>query len=116
MRHFRIITLSVSGRGKRILESGQVVTENDLPADPDRISELIKGKYIEEVDAPKSVKKEPESNDNGGGPGNPPGGNDEKKAFDDITVKDLRTELLTKGIDFNSNAPKAELYELYKNS
>ncbi len=47
MRTFKIIALSVSGRGKKIFKARSTAREDELPAGA--IDRLIAGKYIEEV-------------------------------------------------------------------
>lgn len=56
-RTFKIITLSVGGKGNKIYKSGDVVKESHFPNGI--IDELIKGKFIEETDSEEEEVKVP---------------------------------------------------------
>ena len=49
VRMFKVIALSVGGRGNKIFESGQTISENHLPSNT--ADSLVKSKHIEEVDS-----------------------------------------------------------------
>lgn len=51
MKNFKVIALSCSGKGKRIYSSGDIIAENGFPEGT--IEELIKGKFIEEINEEK---------------------------------------------------------------
>lgn len=54
MRTFKVIALSVSGKGKKVYSAGQEIDENGFP--DGSIDSLINGKYIEEIKVVKAAK------------------------------------------------------------
>lgn len=56
MRKFKVIALSVSGRGKKIYSSGDEVDENGFPEGI--ADELVKGNYIREITDEVPAKNE----------------------------------------------------------
>jgi len=55
MRKFKVIALSVSGKGKKIYSSGDEVLESGFP--DGIVDDLVKGKYIKEVEESKAEKE-----------------------------------------------------------
>ena len=55
MRKFKVIALSVGANGNRICNAGEIVTEAMF--DPGRADELVKQKFLEEVDSDEKEQK-----------------------------------------------------------
>jgi len=54
---YKVIALSVSGKGKKIFSAGDVVSENDFPTGS--IQSLLKGGYIQLIEKAKVVSEKP---------------------------------------------------------
>lgn len=54
---YKVIALSVSGKGKKIFSAGDVVNESDFPSGS--VESLVKGGYIKEI-ASKAKVYEPQ--------------------------------------------------------
>lgn len=61
MRTFKVIALSVSGKGKKIYSAGDVIGEDGFPIGS--IDSLTSGGYIEEIKVEKKAKVLDESKD-----------------------------------------------------
>ncbi len=59
MRHFKVIALSVGGKGNNVYHSQQVLPEDCF----ENVDELVAGKFLELVEEPKeTVEKEQTEN------------------------------------------------------
>lgn len=103
MKKYKVIALSVGGRGNRIFHSGDEVLESNFP--DGNAAELVRGGFLKEIG-----EGEGETPATDLGEGQPdvtvtPIGN--------IAVKKLKSDLTSAGIGYDHAASKEELYELW---
>lgn len=55
MKRFKVIALSCSGKGKRIFDSGDIVTEADFPEST--AAELVDKGFLLEIKWPEKIKE-----------------------------------------------------------
>lgn len=57
MKKYKVIALSVSGKGKKIFESGDTVTEDNFPEG--NAEALVKTGHLKHMDEPVNIKPNP---------------------------------------------------------
>lgn len=102
MSVYRVKSLSVGGKGNKIFNSGDLVTQANFAA---KVEELEKGGYLEKVEDKVPEDAETEA--------------DKLEAiraseYKKLSKADVVTTLLEAGKEFDDKATKAELYELWK--
>lgn len=97
MAKYKVIALSVGGKKNKIYSSGDVVTESDFPEG--NIKFLIDGKYVEEIGGAVTIEKVEK---------------EESPTIEEITKKDLISELKAKGFKVDETESKKDLFEKWK--
>lgn len=125
MAKYIIIPLACSGKGNRVFKNGDIVDENKFPIGA--IPELIEKGFIKLYDpgdaagtvnsagTAGAVPTGNEGDATGSGNGNPgdaAGATGQKTGIDEWTVKELKIELINRGIPFAPAANKTTLFEL----
>lgn len=115
MKEYTVIALSVGGLNNKVYSAGDTVKETNFK--PGRADELVrlgflnpKQNVVKEEKVIPLVKPQPI----------PPAPVQEKdseaKMIDEITVKELKEDLIKRGVSFKPNATKKELFDLWINS
>ena len=104
-KRYKVIALSVGGRGKKIFNSGDEVSASNFP--DGNAEELVKSDFLKPIGV--SDTDEPEQGTDLG-EGQPEVG---KTPIGKIAVKKLKTDLAAAGIEFEATATKEELYDLW---
>jgi len=121
MANYKVIALSVGGKGNKIYKSGDVVTEKHFP--DGNINSLIKGGFLQPCDeeskmnVPVTEPEQPEVNyteETGNESKEEFDPGKAKKEFNDISIIELQEYLTEKGIEFRADENKKNLYKLYK--
>lgn len=140
MKRYKVIPLALNGRAKKIYRPGDIVTEENLLTKPD---ELVAKGFLEEIPeepapvvetapippvlppAPPAAEaesvKEPETKvqpDVSTGPSFASAAgltdvSETVKSIDDITRKEIIKDLKERGVEFDENANKKTLYEIW---
>ncbi len=113
MAKYTVLSISVSGIGRKIHYNGDEVTEANFPQG--NVPQLVKDGFLKMIDGTEddaipaviAAQQEetevvPKQN-----------GVTEKKAYEDITATELKTWLTENSIEFDAKAKKEILYELY---
>lgn len=122
MKKYKVIALSVGGKHNKIYHSGDIVTEDKFH--DGEAPGLARKKFIEPIG--HTLKDEaPEGAENKGEikvdlREEKPFGkkvetdNENDFTIEDVDIKDLKAELSAKGIKFDKNATKEDLFDLWK--
>jgi hypothetical protein len=104
---YKVIALSVGGRGNKIFSSGDIVSEEKFPVGT--IDSLVKGGYIEPIGEKKDIVVSEIANTELITKGNA----EISITIDSKTKKELIKELKEKGIEFSESESKKDLFEKY---
>lgn len=99
MKSYKVIALSVGGLNNKIFNSGDKVFENNFY--PGRADQLVGSGFLKEIAQQEEV---------------PPLDNMNSKTplgIDEFEVTDIKQNLTNFKVDFDSNATKEELYNLW---
>jgi hypothetical protein len=120
MKRYRVLPLALNGKGNKIYRPGDIVTKENLHADPE---ELVRKKFLEEVKEDSEVETGSEL-DQSQLPSNEiqeflnSNSQDDstvsEKTIDDITKKEIIKDLKDRGVEFDENASKKDLFEIWK--
>jgi hypothetical protein len=122
MKKYIVVALSVGGLSNKIFNSGDAVDEDNFePGHADALVEQGFLKQISEIEEVISPVGLGDTKDDIGGPEitEPPielveiAEEEIRNGDEDMTVKQLREELIKRNISFKATATKAELYELF---
>lgn len=123
MKQYRVIALSVGGRGNRIFESGDTVTENNFTEG--RAAELENQGFLKEIGetaeeaAPPAAEEAEVTEPNLAPPATEEtvevkDAVEETDEYKAITRNELMEQLTNADVEFSKNASKAELFALWK--
>jgi hypothetical protein len=104
MKRYRVLPLALNGRGNKIYRPGDIVTKENLHADPE---ELVRKKFLEEVKEDSEIQEFLNSNSQDDSTVS-------EKTIDDITKKEIIKDLKDRGVEFDENASKKDLFEIWK--
>jgi|TARA_R110000851_G_scaffold266149_1_gene418652 hypothetical protein len=88
-RKFKVIALSMGGKYNKVYNSGDEITQDSVEASVD---ELVDAGFLEELKAKKELIP----------------------SYKEVSSSEIKTMLAAKGVDFDDNASKKELYNLLK--
>lgn len=95
MANYKVISLSVGGLCKKIYSAGDLVTDASFPAG--NAEKLVTAGHLELIeDAPVQVAESTST----------------KPKYDSVNAADIKVLLTEAGVEYKSNASKAELYKL----
>ena len=107
MREYKVVALSLSGRNNRIFKSGDIVNEDNFPEG--QAEQLVNQGFIEyrkTNDKEPSIQADP-------GEGQPELKVVEVKKFEEVTRAQIIERLTDKGVVFDKNSSKRDLYDLF---